>query len=63
VRLPACPAVVYRVIEDRGPLGSGGKRIWRLRSLAVGSELETEVREEQLELLAVPAAAQPITVA
>jgi hypothetical protein len=42
------------VIEDRGNLGVGGRRIWRIRTLSdsPGAEHEVETPEDELTLVA-----------
>jgi len=42
------------VIEDRGKLGVGGRRIWRVRTLSKspGAAFETEIPEDELTKVA-----------
>ncbi len=44
------PGVIAEVIEDRGPLGVGGERLYRVRfRIDEWNELEPEYRESSLE--------------
>ena len=48
--------VLASVVEDRGPLGRGGRRLLRLRFLLeqTGDPVEAEVPEDELEIVALP---------
>jgi hypothetical protein len=43
-----------KIVEYRGPLGPGGARIYRVRVRRKPSPAYTEVREDQLEVIATP---------
>src|SRR5947199_4623645 len=48
--------VVATVLEDRGPLGVGGRHLVRVKFLLEGAEdpVETEVPVEELSVIALP---------
>jgi hypothetical protein len=53
--------VQAQVIEDRGPLGINGQRIYRLRrDLEDGESTSFELMEEDLEAAAAPATPNPL---
>jgi hypothetical protein len=49
--------VVARIIEDRGPLGVGGRRLYRIETQFEDGEMDRfEVREDDLSPATPPAA-------
>jgi uncharacterized protein (DUF433 family) len=51
--------VTAQVIEDRGPLGKDGERIYRVRFDFAGADEPTETEIEASRLTVVPSAARP----